>query len=304
MIALLSNIDFVIVLELIIAGLAIGIIAAMVGIGGGLIMVPTLILIFGQSAQLASAISIVVIIFTSGSASFTNFLHKRIDIRTGILFAVFVIPCSFFGSWLAEHVNDTLLVYLFGFLLLIVSIDRIRKLVKQFENKNNSSQKVKNTASSASEQLILNDQNTLLPKTVEKRTIIDSEGQKYVYNVKLRWALVGAAIGGFLGGLLGLGGGIIFVPVLLASGVPPYIAFATSSFIIIFTALSGSLGRILFGHVNWTYVIPLAIGTVTGARFGALKMKKISSQKLLILFYVLVFLAGIRMILKAYGIPL
>ena len=299
---LLSGVDIVLLVELIVSGFLVGVIASMVGIGGGLLVVPMLILIFAQKAQIASAISIVVIIFTSSSASLTNFKHRRIDIRTGLFFAVLVIPSSFIGSWVAEQVDDSFLVIAFGLLMLIVAIDRIRKLLVQARNNRNGT----NQKQSANPNLVDDQNNTVqksfMPQAVEKRVLVDSDGMKFIYSVKLRWALIGAIVGGFTGGLLGVGGGIIFVPVLLAVGVPPHIAVATSSFIIIFTAVSGSIGRILYGQVLWNYVIPLAIGTVTGARFGAIKVKKISSQKVLILFYVIVFLSGIRMILKAFGL--
>ena len=121
----------------------------------------------------------------------------------------------------------------------------------------------------------------------------------------MRYTLLGALIGGFLGGLLGVGGGIIFVPVLMAGGVPPHLAVATSTFVIIFTAISGTFARLLNGLLNQSillYALPVMIGTVTGARFSALRVKKISSEKVLITFYIIVFLSGVRMILKAYGL--
>ena len=299
---LLSGLDPLLLIELIVSGFLVGVIASMVGIGGGLLVVPMLILIFAQDAQIASAISIVVIIFTSSSASFTNFKHRRIDIRTGLFFAVFVVPSSFIGSWVAEQVDDRVLVVAFGILMLIVAIDRIRKLLVQARNNRNGTNQKQSTTPNLTDEQNNNKTNSFMPQAVEKRVLVDSEGTKFIYSVKLRWALIGAIVGGFTGGLLGLGGGVIFVPVLLAVGVPPHIAVATSSFIIIFTAISGSISRILYGQVLWNYVIPLAIGTVTGARFGAIKVKKISSQKVLILFYVIVFLSGIRMILKAFGL--
>ncbi len=304
MLDILSGLNIVLIVELIITGFIIGVVAAMVGIGGGLLTVPALVLLFTRSAQVAGAISIVVIIFTSGSASLINFKHRRIDLRTGFFFAVLVIPSSFIGGWVAENIHDeNILIILFGLLMLIVSIDRIRKLIVQARNnRQNSSSPIQPSDSSDSKQDNSQEIRSLIPQSVEKRILIDDEGKKFSYTVRLRWTLLGAIIGGFTGGLLGLGGGIIFVPVLLASGLPPHIAVATSSFIIIFTALSGSLSRLLYGNIPWDYVIPLAIGTVSGARFGALKVKKISSQKVLILFYVIVFLSGVRMILKAYGL--
>lgn len=308
MLDLLSGLNIILIIELIIAGFFIGIIASMVGIGGGLITVPILILIFSRSAQMAGAISIVVIIFTSGSASIVNYRNKRIDFRTGLLFAVLVVPFSFLGGWIAGNIhNDEVLKIAFGILLLIVAVDRIRKLLVNMKKNGNSTPQAKplgqteNTGTTAPTE---NEKYSLFPQSTEHRILIDSDGKVFDYLIKMRWSLVGAIVGGFVGGLLGLGGGIIFVPVLLAVGVPPHVVVATSSFIIVFTALAGSLSRVLSGQIYLSYIIPLAIGSVTGARLGAKYVKKISSQKVLILFYVILFLAGIRMIIKAFGVPI
>ena len=204
--------------------------------------------------------------------------------------------------------NDEILKISFGLLLLIVSVDRIRKLFQNMNNNRTSKTQTKpldqiqQTESGGTNITNMNEKHSFFPQSAERRTLIDNEGTVFSYIVKLRWSLIGAIVGGFVGGLLGLGGGIIFVPVLLASGVPPHVTVATSSFIIIFTALSGSLSRALNGPLPWNYIIPLAIGTVTGARLGALKVKKISSQKVLIAFYIIVFLSGVRIILKALGL--
>lgn len=311
MLGLLSGFTLVSSIELIIAGIFIGIIASMVGIGGGLLTVPILILIFSRSAQMAGAISIVVIIFTSGSASIVNYRNKRIDFRTGLLFAVLVVPFSFLGGWIAGNIhNDEILKIAFGLLLLIVALDRIRKLVITMKKNGNSTPQAQpldqpaETEKAGIETTEVNETHSLFPQSVEHRHLIDNDGTVFDYVIKMRWALIGAVVGGFIGGMLGLGGGVIFVPVLLAFGVPPHVVVATSSFIIIFTALAGSLSRVLSGQIYLNYIIPLAIGTVTGARFGAKYVKKISSQKVLILFYVILFLAGIRMILKASGVAI
>ena len=302
MLDLLSNIDFVFVIGLILAGFLIGFIAAMVGIGGGLLMVPFLVIIIGLNAHDASSISLLIIIFTSGSGSFAYYRQKRIDLRTGLLFALCVVPSSFIGSWIASEVDPFVLIVLFGILLLVVSSQRIYKLIIQVANSN----KGKNNSSNEKIDIdpSLKEKYSIVPQSIEHRSIVSSDGKQFNYQIKMRQTLLGAVLGGFLGGLLGVGGGIIFVPVLLAGGLPAHIAVATSSFVIIFTGLSGSLSRLIYG-INqveiFNYAIPLIVGTVIGARISATRVKKISSEKILIMFYVIVFLSGIRMILKAFG---
>lgn len=96
--------------------------------------------------------------------------------------------------------------------------------------------------------------------------------------------LVGYGIGvgslaGYLGGLLGVGGGNFIVPVLVWLGFNPKKASATTAFIVIFSSLSGFLGHISLGNIDVKLLFLCAIGSVTGALFGAYLMKKKLSGK-------------------------
>ena len=140
---LLLSFDPILVIILIITGFAIGTIAAMVGIGGGLLLVPFLILFFSLSPQEASTVSLFVMMFTSSSGSYTYYKQKWIDLRTGLLFAACVVPTSFLGSWIAKEIDPTVLIVIFGLLLLGVSSRRIFNLITN--NKSTSTVMSKNT---------------------------------------------------------------------------------------------------------------------------------------------------------------
>ena len=78
---------------------------------------------------------------------------------------------------------------------------------------------------------------------------------------------------GFLAGLLGIGGGFLFVPVLLALGYPTKKAAATSSFIVIFSSFSGFLGHAAEGHYHWPLLAGCAVAGVPASQLGALVMR-------------------------------
>jgi len=85
----------------------------------------------------------------------------------------------------------------------------------------------------------------------------------------------GAAVGGvagYIGGLLGVGGGNIIVPVLVWLGFDPKKASATTAFIVIFSSFSGFMGHASVGEVNWTLLTATAAGSVGGALLGAYLM--------------------------------
>jgi len=84
---------------------------------------------------------------------------------------------------------------------------------------------------------------------------------------------------GYLGGLLGVGGGNFIVPVLVWLGFNPKKASATTSFIVIFSFFAGFLGHVSLGNININLLSIYTIGSITGAILGAYLMKrKMSGQ--------------------------
>jgi len=145
------------------------------------------------------------------------------------------------------------------------------------------------------------------PQGFERRKIIDKDGTIWEYDVKIGVGRIFAFFGGVMAGLLGVGGGLIYVPVLSSvSGLPIHIAAATSTAMIVVVSLVGfitrSSSRIGDGTLNLTQLtefgLPLLIGSIIGARFGALKVKKINSRELLTFFWVIAMLAGIRILVS------
>ncbi|MHA1989742.1 MAG: sulfite exporter TauE/SafE family protein [Candidatus Hodarchaeales archaeon] len=288
--------DITLYLILIITGFFIGILSAMVGIGGGLVTVPILIFFFNQTPDVATAISTVVIIFTSSTGAFTYYRQKRIDLRTGGFFALIVIPSAFIGGKITEYLDANVFVLIFGLLMIFVALRKIFLDINSSKSSSQSNSEVTTNTETESKY-------GLIPQDTEKRILVDNSGKVFHYNVKVRKALIGALFGGFIGGLLGVGGGVIFVPVLTSlAGLPAHIAVATSTFTIVFSSTSASIAKISSGLVLYDYVFALGIGTVFGARLGALKVGKISSKNLLNIFYAIVILAGIRSILSAFGL--
>jgi uncharacterized membrane protein YfcA len=109
---------------------------------------------------------------------------------------------------------------------------------------------------------------------------------------------VGAgSIAGYLGGLLGVGGGNLVVPVLVWLGFDPKKASATTAFIVIFSSLSGFFGHASLGHMNTTLLWTTAAGSIAGAILGAWLMgEKMKSRQVKKVIGVILFLIAARMI--------
>jgi len=295
--------DISIGISLVIFGFFIGILASLVGIGGGLVAIPVLMFIFNLTNPQASAISLLVVVGTSSVGTFTFLHQRRIDIRTGLYFASLSVPSAFIGARLADILEANFLTIIFGTLLILVAV---RKIISFYFDQS-SPDKSKNYIRDRVKIQELDKKNlkyNRLPQSIENRLIVDNNGETFYFQIRFRKILVAAIIGGFTAGLLGVGGGVIFVPVFSSiGGFPVHIATATSTFIIFFTSISGSLARIAFGtNLLIEYVVYLGIGTVIGARLGALNVRRISSQKILTIFYGIVFIAGLRTIASGLGL--
>ena len=127
-----------------------------------------------------------------------------------------------------------------------------------------------------------------------RRTFFEDE-----YTVNLAVVLPLAFVAGFAAGLVGIGGGVINVPILvLLSGVPIDVAVATSSMIVGFTAIFGFAGHLVSGQLNWTMIFIFSIGVVPGAWLGARTMLRLDKRRLRLGFGILMFFIAIVLILR------
>jgi uncharacterized membrane protein YfcA len=104
---------------------------------------------------------------------------------------------------------------------------------------------------------------------------------------------------GVASGFLGIGGGVLGVPVMnLVMRLPIHFATATSMFTMIFTSASGVVKHALAGHVHWSQALLLALGTIFGAQLGAGFSRRVSGAALSLIFGAILLLMSLQMILK------
>ncbi len=252
----------------------VGLVAAMIGVGGGVFIVPFLTLVSEFAPSHAIGTSLAMIVFTSLSSTTRYSRQRRIDYKVGLILTLTTIPGAFLGAYLTTFFTARLLGLAFGLFLIFVAL--------RMALPSN-----------------LRQDRTQGTRRGWLRRIVDSEGNVFEYNTNMSLGLALGFLGGLSSGFLGIGGGSLMVPILhLIVGLPFHVTVATSMFIMIFTSISGVATHFSLGNVHLDYAILLSIGVIFGAQLGAYFSKKVSGKNLRRLFAVVLFVVSIRMILK------
>ncbi|WP_226035926.1 sulfite exporter TauE/SafE family protein [Aquibacillus saliphilus] len=258
---------------------------SLVGLGGGVILVPSLLILneFIESFNWATAqnivgISLIVMVFTALSSSISYFKDKRIDYKSGTLFVLASVPGGIVGSWLNQFIDTDSFSLYFGFLMLAMFV--------MFFFKTNVPKKRNRTITTK--------------WTINREVIINGEAKTYSYP----WiAAVGLAfLVGNLSGLFGIGGGSLMVPIMiLLFGFPAHVAIATSMFMILFLSLISSLTHINLGHVPWEYVWLFIPGAWIGGTIGAKVNQRLKESTVELILRFILIIIGIRLIWQGLG---
>ena len=107
--------------ELAAIGVFAGVLAGLLGIGGGLVMVPAMVLVLGFDQHVAQGTSLLVIIPAALSGSYTHYRHGRVSLRDAAALAVGGVIAASIGSVLALSVDEAILRKLFAVFLLVVA---------------------------------------------------------------------------------------------------------------------------------------------------------------------------------------
>lgn len=263
-----------------------GIIASMLGVGGGFLNVPLIEYIANERINVAIGTSLFIIMFTSFSATIEYARNRAIDFKLGLLLAVASIPGAFLGAYLTGWIQEGILKIFFGVTLVVVGFSMI------FRNRKNSV---------SPQETLKKDTKSVTGSILSwKRVIKLVNGENYEYFVNLPLGLAFSFVAGLTSGLLGIGGGIIQVPVLnVALGVPMIITVATSMFIIVLTSLVGSFEHFMLGQANWQIGVVMMIGAVIGAQIGVRLTLKLAPNLLKKIFGLALILIAIQMIYEA-----
>ncbi|WP_128894473.1 sulfite exporter TauE/SafE family protein [Longirhabdus pacifica] len=250
---------------------------SIVGLGGGIIIIPSLmylaptLLDIEISHPVAVGTSMAVLIVTSLSSTLQFRKQKRVDEKSAISFFVTSGLAAMLGASVTALMNTATFELSFGIFMLFVSLLLI------FKNKFN----------------------TANIHWKQQKTYIDEHGQSFTYGHSHAVAMLIGLLVGFLSGLFGVGGGSLFVPaMIILFRYPPHVATATSMFIIFLSAILGTVSHYWQGNIDITLALILAVGAWFGGITGAKITTRMSSKALLWTLRISFLVIAIRLIIK------
>lgn len=242
-------------------GILVGLLGALLGIGGGMVIVPLLVFAWDYEPQLAIGTSVLVVLMNAVSGTWGYVRQKKACVDAALKFAVATVPGAFLGSYAAEYLQGSLFYLVFGAFFVLAAVNMYRKANKEAAGK---------TAGEVPE----------------------------VYNWKLG---VLCSVGvGFLASILGIGGGIVHVPFMVyVLNFPVHVAIATSTCILAVSSLAGLVSHAMLGHIVWTSGLAIGGGAFVGAQGGVALAQRLQSGILMKLASVLVLITGIKFLMNA-----
>lgn len=258
-------------------GVGVGLLGALLGLGGGVLIVPLLTFGFGEPLARAIGTSLVAVVATSAGAAVDNVRTGRADVRLGLTLEIGTVLGAAVGGLLAGLLAERVLAGLFAGLMAYVALSLLR-----------------GSFAPAGDPDAAEPVDPMAP---------DGAAAPAYRTRRLPLALGGSLGAGAVSALLGVGGGIVKVPLMrLVMGVPMHIATATSNFMIGVTAAAGAYAYLFRGEVEPMVAAPLALGVLSGAAAGARIAPRVKVRWLTILFVLVAAWVAVEMGLRAAGV--
>jgi uncharacterized membrane protein YfcA len=262
-------------------GIGAGIFGSLLGLGGGVLLVPLLTLGFGRPLRESVAVALVCVIVTSSAATRVYLQSKVANLRLGMYLALFTALGSLIGGAIAFLIAERVLALMFAALLVYVAFSMAQ------------TGRARSDASPATD-----------PVDPAAEPAPPTFGESLAgpdYRVRRLVPAAGASIGsGVVSALLGVGGGTINVPTMhLLMGTPLRVATATSNLMVGLTAIASTI--IYFAHqgIDPWIAGPTALGVFLGATVGSKNAHRVDVRVLRLLFVVVLSYTALQMALRA-----
>jgi uncharacterized membrane protein YfcA len=267
---------------------------SLLGLGGGLLIVPLLTLGFGLPLRDAVGVSLVCVIVTSSASAGVYLLRRQANLRLGLVLELVTGFGAVLGGAIAFLVEERLLAGLFAALLVYVAATMVRGA------RRSAAAPITDEASPALDHELQSfaDEDAIEIDPARGGLGITPAGAR-----RMPLAVVASIGAGVTSALLGIGGGLVKVPVMhLALGVPLRIATATSNLMVGITASTSAIVYLLRGGIDAFATGPIAVGVFVGASLGSRLGHRVDLRVLRLLFVAVLLYTAFEMARRAMGL--
>ncbi len=266
---------------LVAAGAAI--LGSMLGLGGGVFLVPILTLFFGVDPKLAVGASAIVVV-TNSIVGSTNHLRSRFtNLRMAMLLQVSMAVGAIAGALYGVVADPRVIYVVFGLVLVYAAVSMVVR-----------------------RQRVVTSPPAGTPDTLDLGAAFHDpaiRGEVGYIPVRVAGGMGVGAGAGVISGMLGVGGGVVMVPAMnLLMRVPVKAAVGTSSFMIGITSVATAFVYYSRGKIDPTLVVPAIIGVFIGGQIGSRLTRRIKAQRLALIFAVILLYLGVSLLLRAAGV--
>lgn len=279
-----------------------GVIGALLGLGGGIIVVPALSIIFGIDIHYAIGASIISVIATS-SGSAVRYVRDHIsNLRIGMFLEVATTTGAITGAFVGAYLGGPVLFFVFGILMLYSCFTMFQR---------GKMEQASMTGALDPEVLRRTpDDQKSLGRRLARRLRLDGEYYDAASKRRIGYRVRGVPVGfglmyiaGMVSGLLGIGGGVLKVPAMdVAMRIPMKASTTTSNFMIGVTAAASAGVYFSRGDIDPAIAAPVALGVLTGALLGAQLLIRTRGMVIRQIFVVVLVITAIEMFLRAFGL--
>ncbi len=264
-----------------------GIVGALAGVGGGILIIPALTILFGVDIHLAIGASIVSVIATSSGAAAAYVRDRLTNLRIGMFLELATTSGAVAGALLAAVVAPSLLYIVLGVVLIVSALLQLTRLGEELAEAEPTSALARRLA--------------LADSYPDPR--LGGEVSYSPRRIPLGFALMGLA--GLVSGLLGIGSGALKVVAMDgAMRLPMKVSSATSNFMIGVTAAASAGIYIGRGDVDVRIAAPVSLGVLAGAFVGARLLGRLSNRHVRRIFVPVLAIIGVETVLRGLGFGL
>ncbi|WP_439105253.1 sulfite exporter TauE/SafE family protein [Adlercreutzia mucosicola] len=307
-----------------VVGLAVGVLAGLLGVGGGTLLVPIFKLGYAMDSIMCTATSLFTIIPTSVSGALSHLRNKTCIPRLGLAAGLGGAVTSPLGVWLATQSPDWAIMGAAALIIVYSATTMFRKALaapkvpwrkKHFAAQSAGEQAgaVGDAVAAAAASVPSDAGAPSASATAEPASPAPARplapslaAEKDAATVGPRELAIGVAIGlvaGLASGYVGVGGGFIMVPMMISiAHISMRVTSGTSLIAVMILAVPGTIAQALLGNINWIAGIAVACGSIPGAALGARLVPRVPERQLRFLFAGFLVVAALMLVVNQLGL--